>query len=104
MYLPTASMPVPASIDDPRSNSPYRNKATDPAYRDPNKLRYMISDYYGLVTEVDDWVGRILQRLDELGLTDNTLVVFTTVTARCSANTACIRKLFSTRAPSRFRS
>ena len=29
------------------------------------------------MTEVDDWVGRILHRLDELGLAENTLVVFT---------------------------
>ena len=37
----------------------------------------MTSIYYGMVTEVDDWVGKILQRLDELGLADNTLVIFT---------------------------
>ena len=78
MY-PAAEMPVPASIDDPRTDSPYRNVGggKDPAYRDKDKIRQMISDYYGLVTEVDDWVGRILDRLNELGLADNTLVVFT---------------------------
>jgi len=76
MY-PVAAMPVPASIDDPRSNSPYRHKAVDPAYRDKDKIRYMVSNYYGLVTEVDDWVGRLLRRLGELGLAGNTLVVFT---------------------------
>jgi arylsulfatase A-like enzyme len=37
----------------------------------------MTSIYYGMVTEVDDWVGKILQHLDELGLADNTLVIFT---------------------------
>jgi arylsulfatase A-like enzyme len=76
MYPPEA-MPTPAAIDDPRTNSPYRRKAIDPAYRDPKLVRYMLSNYYGLVTEVDDWVGRILHRLDELGLAGNTLVVFT---------------------------
>lgn len=78
MY-PAAQMPVPASIDDPRTDSPYRdaNGGKDPAYRDKDKIRQMISDYYGLVTEIDDWVGRILARLAELGLADNTLVVFT---------------------------
>ena len=78
MY-PAAEMPVPASIDDPRADSPYRKVGggKDPAYRDEDNVRQMISDYYGLVTEVDDWVGRILNRLDELGLADNTLVVFT---------------------------
>ena len=37
----------------------------------------MKSDYYGLVTLDDDWIGKLLQRLDELGLSDHTLVVFT---------------------------
>jgi arylsulfatase A-like enzyme len=36
----------------------------------------MTSIYYGMVTEVDEWVGKILRRLDELGLADNTLVIF----------------------------
>jgi arylsulfatase A-like enzyme len=76
MY-PAAAMPVPASIDDPRTNSPYLKPPRDPAYRDPQKVQQMISDYYGLVTEVDDWIGRVLNRLEELGLADHTLVVFT---------------------------
>lgn len=37
----------------------------------------MTSIYYGMVAEVDEWVGKILQRLDEIGLADNTLVIFT---------------------------
>jgi len=37
----------------------------------------MISDYYALVKELDDWVGKILGKLDELGLAENTLVIFT---------------------------
>ncbi len=40
-------------------------------------IQYFISEYYALVKEVDDWVGHILDKLDELGITDNTLVVFT---------------------------
>jgi arylsulfatase A-like enzyme len=30
-----------------------------------------------MVKEVDDWIGEILQKLDDLELTDNTLVIFT---------------------------
>jgi hypothetical protein len=37
----------------------------------------MMANYYGLVTEVDEWVGRILAKVDSLDLRDNTLVVFT---------------------------
>ena len=34
--------------------------------------------YYGMITLMDKYIGRILDRLDTLGLRDNTLVVFTT--------------------------
>jgi arylsulfatase A-like enzyme len=79
MYAPEA-MPVPASIGDQRINSPYARAGGDvagEAYRDPAKVQQMISDYYGLVALDDEWIGRLLKRLDELGLADNTLVVFT---------------------------
>jgi arylsulfatase A-like enzyme len=36
-----------------------------------------MQNYYSVVTHMDAQVGRLLQRLDELGLSDNTLVVFT---------------------------
>ena len=37
----------------------------------------MRSIYYGMVRKIDDWIGVILDKLDELGIADNTLVVFT---------------------------
>ena len=33
--------------------------------------------YYGMVTLMDRYIGKLLDRLDELGLTESTLVVFT---------------------------
>jgi arylsulfatase A-like enzyme len=76
---PPASIPVPASLNDPRTNSPYPipKKGDELAYRDATNIRQMTSIYYGMVTEVDEWVGKILQRLDELGLAKDTLVIFT---------------------------
>lgn len=77
---PAEKMTPPASIDDAMQNSPYKtsnNKMTSPEYSDPEKIKYMISNYYGLIKEVDDWVGKILDKLDEHGLTDKTLVIFT---------------------------
>ena len=79
MY-PASAMPVPASITDRRTNSPYARPGADAAgddYRDPAKIQQMISDYYGLVTLDDDWIGKLLNRLDQLGLADKTLVIFT---------------------------
>jgi len=72
-------IPVPTSINDSRTNSPYRpnQRENSGAYRNPTNIRQMTSIYYGMVAEVDEWVGKILLRLDELGLADNTLVIFT---------------------------
>lgn len=79
MY-PPEKMKVPASIHDNMENSPYKRsngRLENPEYADTAKIKYMISDYYGLVKEVDDWVGKILDKLDQLKLTDNTLVILT---------------------------
>ena len=68
------------SITDDMINSPYaraNGRPGLPEYAGPELINYMISNYYGLVKEIDDWVGKILEKLDELGLTDHTLVIFT---------------------------
>jgi arylsulfatase A-like enzyme len=78
--FPVNQMPVPVSISDQMLNSPYYNsnsRTKNPEYADPAKIKYLISDYYALVKEIDDWVGKILNKLDELGLAENTLVIFT---------------------------
>lgn len=77
---PVSSMTAPVSISDPMTNSPYiksNSRQTLPEYADANKIKYLISDYYALVSEVDDWIGKILDKVDELGLTNNTLIIFT---------------------------
>lgn len=37
-----------------------------------------MSTYYGMISMMDKYIGQILDKLDELGLTDNTVIVFTT--------------------------
>ena len=78
MYPPEKMVP-PMNINDDMADSPYINmkKRTNEKYSDPEMIQYFMSEYYALVKEVDDWVGKILNKLDELGLTDNTMVVFT---------------------------
>ncbi len=77
MY-PADKMVAPVSINDAMADSPYRNmkKNTNEKYSDPKMIQYFTSEYYALVKEVDDWVGHILDKLDELELADNTLVIF----------------------------
>ena len=41
-------------------------------------LRRNMAIYYGMVSFMDDQIGRILDSLDALGIADNTVVVFTT--------------------------
>jgi arylsulfatase A-like enzyme len=44
---------------------------------DPERLLKTRAQYFGCVSLIDDQVGRILDKLDALGLTENTLVVLT---------------------------
>jgi arylsulfatase A-like enzyme len=41
------------------------------------RVQYNRAQYYGAVSFIDDSIGRILNTLDELGIRENTLVVFT---------------------------
>ena len=45
--------------------------------RDRDELAKDIAVYYGMVSLMDKYIGEILAKLDELGIADNTLVVFT---------------------------
>lgn len=40
-------------------------------------LASLTAVYYGMIEEVDSWIGKILDKIDEHGLTENTMVVFT---------------------------
>ncbi|MCF8363171.1 MAG: sulfatase-like hydrolase/transferase [Prolixibacteraceae bacterium] len=78
MYPPEDMVP-PVSIADRMQNSPYKNtngrkRLTE--YANTEKIKYMISNYYGLIAEIDDWVGKILDKLEEHNLTENTMIIF----------------------------
>ena len=52
----------------------------------------MIRDLYAAeVTYVDHWIGRLLEPIDKMGLGDDTVVVFTTMTGRTWLNRAACR-------------
>ncbi len=57
----------PAALDARRSPDSYSN----------DELRRAKHGYYAMVSEVDHHVGRILDRLAELGMAEDTIVVFT---------------------------
>eukprot|EP00928_Gymnodinium_smaydae_P036494 TRINITY_DN254_c0_g2_i1.p1 TRINITY_DN254_c0_g2~~TRINITY_DN254_c0_g2_i1.p1 ORF type:complete len:527 (-),score=60.19 TRINITY_DN254_c0_g2_i1:53-1603(-) len=75
MYSPDM-IPVPESIGDSMEDSPYSNKIEGNPYRDASNIKEMRSIYYGMVKQVDDAVGKILDKLDELAIASQTLVLF----------------------------
>jgi len=84
MYDP-AAMPVPATFDQPHLPSwaeEVRQMCLSQARRNGTEpeawLRQRKAAYCGEVKCIDDNVGRILAALEELGILDETLVVFTT--------------------------
>ncbi|KRE36736.1 sulfatase [Paenibacillus sp. Soil724D2] len=44
----------------------------------PDERKKLVATYYGMISCMDKYIGNILDKLDELGLADNTIVVFTT--------------------------
>jgi choline-sulfatase len=45
-------------------------------FRDEEHVRIAVAAYYGMVSFLDDNIGRVLRTLDETGLADDTLVVY----------------------------
>ena len=74
----TEDLSVSASITDNLVNAPYqksKNQA-DLRFQNPELIKQMKMVYYAMTTQVDEWVGKLLDELDRKGLSDNTLVVF----------------------------
>lgn len=59
-----------ASGTDPRDNQ-------NPFAVTADEARAIIALTYGMITMIDDAIGRVRKRLDDLGLTENTVVIFT---------------------------
>ncbi len=64
-------------LEDPALRYLRTNYSRVPAQTD-EQLRHMIANYYGMISLIDHNVGRILIALDDLGLADNTIVVYST--------------------------
>jgi arylsulfatase A len=69
---PHTPLDCPAGADEP-----YLAPLEAAGIADPRR-RADIARFYGMITNIDSNVGRLLRRLDELGIANDTLVVFTT--------------------------
>jgi len=76
---------TPKSLKDRLTNTEYydekgrwkkkRKTGYDP--QDEVAIRGVTAVYYGMVSEIDYWVGRLMDRLESSGISNNTLCVFT---------------------------
>jgi arylsulfatase A-like enzyme len=62
--------------EDPCSYLKQQNRSRWAAW-DETTLRECIAQSYGMISHIDHNIGRVLDHLDAIGLTDNTIVVFT---------------------------
>jgi arylsulfatase A-like enzyme len=53
-----------------------RDENLAPWPRPKNVIRNQLAEYYGLITHLDEQIGRILQTLKELGLDKNTIIIY----------------------------
>lgn len=63
------------------TNAPHSPHLVDPKYSDPYLEALEDAErakFYGMVTNIDENFGRLRLFLDDLGLTDNTILIFTT--------------------------
>jgi arylsulfatase A-like enzyme len=80
MYDPQ-KMPAPVFSDRPLASLPspaWAERARlDGAHLDTARMQRLKALYYGQITHIDDGVGRILKELERLGLSENTVIIFT---------------------------
>ena len=79
MYDP-GQTPLPDNFltEHPFDNGELHNRDEDllPLPRDPDQVRKEIAAYYGMISEVDAEIGRILDTLVEQKLLDRTLIIY----------------------------
>ncbi len=88
---PPAKMPSFPNMDaahfghSPSAVSPVRDMGTSldrdelllGTPRDVSELRRALAGYYGMISHMDEWIGRIHGALDDNGLAENTIVIHT---------------------------
>lgn len=56
----------------------HRAKGSRVPEQSDEQLRHLIANYYGMISLIDHNVGRIFNALNDYGLADNTIVIYTT--------------------------
>jgi len=77
-HIPDPAHPeVPDATEDPHSHRLRAMSGFDQRYPDVDQVRNARRAYYAAVSYIDDHVGRIRERLETLGLIENTVILVT---------------------------
>lgn len=69
---------IPEELENPHPfHIPYRTERKGVDYDEEHIWRQRRATYYGLITEIDDHLGRLFDHMKATGLWDNTLILFT---------------------------
>ncbi len=60
------------------TNVPHAPLLVPPQYAEPYKKRGVPANFFGMIANVDENMGRLMAMLDETGLADNTILIFMT--------------------------
>ncbi|WP_282095397.1 sulfatase-like hydrolase/transferase [Epibacterium ulvae] len=81
MYGPQDVIPVVRSDEEQDHEHPvYKTKRSvrfSTVYNRPGAREKMIATYMGLITQIDDHIGRLTKWLDETGRAEDTMIIFT---------------------------
>lgn len=76
MYHPYTDLDLPPNLATPPESLRLAVQQNIFSAVTQDEWREILSYYYGLITQIDYNIGRVLQRLDELELAENTLVIY----------------------------
>ncbi|MFT5286438.1 MAG: arylsulfatase A-like enzyme [Planctomycetota bacterium] len=74
-YYDPKEMPMPTNVFDDENKGQFGVPSI--IKLDGSGMGRFIAQYYALVVEIDDWVGKLLTALDRSGARKNTMIVFT---------------------------
>jgi hypothetical protein len=92
MYHPFDQLGLPPNMDKVAPTQRLQRQQDKFAPVTDEEWREILSYYYGLVTQIDWNIGRVLERLGELGLAENTLVIYTSDHGEMAAEMSCFTK------------
>ncbi|MFR9650522.1 MAG: sulfatase-like hydrolase/transferase [Rikenellaceae bacterium] len=75
--VPTSFQPLHPLMEEMDSGVDLRDEALAPFPRTEYAVQKHLQEYYGIITHLDDQIGRVIKSLKKSGQYDNTLIVFT---------------------------